>query len=291
MARQIGIIPIKGTIGELTFYNTPDDGPLVKKKTRVTGERVKNDPGYRLTMLNAAEFTISIRSAQFLREALSSLLFPIADGKLSSRMNQELVKVVQLDEVNGLGERVPYSDTLTALEGFDFNRKLRLKEAFTALYSTTYDVAGKEMYIDIPGFTPSIHIQAPTYVEYFQLVSGAAVVDFEGRHFVHDFWATDRVPLNKEPIDAVRFSYPMTIPPGYTLFTALGVLFYARLDNIPKEAISQRKRRKLKSQRWEDGLVPFTGALSLVKVIAGEVKVKSDGRRDDEWMMDGLGIA
>lgn len=293
MARQVGIIHITGTIDELTFYETLDDGHLVKKKTRVTGERVKTDPGFLRTMLNAAEFKTSIRSAQLLRLALNNLLFPIADGKLSSRMNKELVKVVQLDSVNGLGERMPYSNNLTALEGFDFNRHLRLQDAFTSRFQVNHDVENKEIRIDIPGFTPSKEVHAPDYVECFQLINGAAAVDFEDRKFAHAFWETERVPLDKEPVDSLQFRYPMNLPPGYTLFVALGVVFYAQLDKIPKNATSQRKRQKLKSQKWKDGFVPFTGALSLVKVIAGEDKDHGRGDREqgDEWMMDGLGIA
>jgi hypothetical protein len=295
MARQIGIIPIKGTIDGLTFYETPDDGHLVKQKTRVTGERVKNDPDYRRTMLNAAEFKISIRSAQLLRHGLNNLLFPIADGKLSSRMNKELVQVVQMDDENDYGERMACSSNLTALEGFDFNRHLRLQDVFAVNYSLYHDEVNKEMHIDIPEFTPSAQVHAPEYVEYFQLISGAAIMDFETSHVVREFWATEQIRLNKEPVDIVQFRYPANIPPGYTLFVALGVLFYAQLDNIPKNATSQRKRQKLKSQKWKDGFVPFTGALSLVKVIAGEAKDtgygKGDGKEGDEWTMDGLGIA
>lgn len=291
MARQIGIIPIKGTIDGLTFYEHPDDGHLVKKKTRVTGERVKTDPGFRLTMLNAREFKTSLRSATLLREGLSNLLFPAADGKLSSRMNQALVKVVQMDDGNGYGERVVRCGNLTALEGFDFNRDLRLQDAFTPNFLVSLDVESNEMHVDVPEFTPSKAIHAPDYVEYFQLISGAAALNFETKHFTKGFWETEKVPLNKEPIDALRFHYPMKLPPGYTLFIALGVLFYAQLDNIPKNATSQRKRRKISKGVKEGAFVPFTGAVALIKVIAGEEEVPREQGQDGEWTMDGLGIA
>lgn len=297
MARQIGIIPIKGTIDGLTFYEHPDDGHLVKKKTRVTGERVKTDPGFRQTMLNAWEFKTSLRSATLLRYGLSNLLFPTADGKLSSRMNQALVKVVQMDEGHDYGERIARSSNLTALEGFDFNKNLRLQDAFTLKFQVIHDEASGEMHVDVPGFTPSKAIHAPDYVEYFKLISGAAAVNFETKHYVQGFWETEQVPLDKEPIDALRFHYPMKLPPGYTLFIALGVLFFAQLNKIPKNATSQRKRRKLSKGVKEGAFVPFTGAVALIKVIAGEEEStdkrqeSGDGRQDDEWTMDGQGIA
>lgn len=291
MARQIGIIPIKGTIDGLTFYEHPDDGHLVKKKSRVTGERVKTDPGFRQTMLNAGEFKTSLRSATLLRKGLSKLLFPAADGKLSSRMNQALVKVVQMDRKNDYGERIARSSNLTTLEGFDLNRNLRLQDVFTPKFEVIHDLENKETHVDVPGFTPSKSIHAPEYVEYFQLISGAAAVNFETKHYTQDFWETEQVPLDKEPIDSLRFHYPMKLPPGYTLFVGLGVLFYAQLDKIPKNATSQRKRRKISQGVKEGAFVPFTGAVALIKVIAGEEEQEPEARRqDDEWEMDGLGI-
>lgn len=293
MARQVGVFPIKGTIDELTFYSTPDDGHLVKRKTRVTGTRVKTDPHFTRTMLNAAEFTTSFRSAQLLRKALDSILFPIVDGKLSGRMNQEMVKVVQLDPVNGLGERTPHYSTITTLEGFDFNRKLKLQEALMAEHTIDHDEVNQSISIHVPAFTPAADINAPAYVEHFKLLSGMAVLNFEEKRFAHEFWATELLARDKEPIEALRFVHSAKIPPGYTLFLALGILFYAQLDNIPKDATSQRKRIRLKGQRRKDGITPFTGSLALVKVIPGEEKAKElkDKSRDDEWEMDGLGLA
>lgn len=290
MARQVGVFPIKGTIDELTFYWTPDDGHLVKRKTNVTGKRVKTDPGFARTMLNAAEFTTSFRSAQLLRKALDHILFPIVDGKLSGRMNQEMVRVVQLDPINGLGERLPHCSKLTTLEGFDFNRKLMLKEALLTDYSIDHDEANQSISIHIPSFTPATHINASAYVEHFKLLGGLAMVNFEEKRFAHEFWGTEILVRDQEAIDPIRFTYPAKIPSGCTLFLTLGVLFYAQLDDIPKDAMSQRKRIRLKAQRWKDGITPFTGALSLVKVIAGEEKGKEE-KRDDVWEMDGLGIA
>lgn len=295
MARQKGIIPITGTIDELTFYKHPDDGHLVKKKTGVTSERVKNDPDFKLTRLKAAEFKTAIHSGQLLRLALDKLLFPIADGKLSSRMNKEMVKVAQLDKVHRLGERVPSAGNLTTLEGFNFNGKLLLQDAFTVAYSVQYDVVSREMCIEVPGFKPWEHVHAPDYVEYFQLVSGTAVVNFAKKQFTNDLKKGPLLPFNKQAVDDVRFSHPAPLTMGQTLFAALGIVFYAPVEKIPKEAISQRKRWKVKARADKEGTTRFTGALSLVKVIAGEPEVNGqepgDERQDDEWMVDGLGIA
>ncbi|WP_315818594.1 hypothetical protein [Paraflavitalea speifideaquila] len=292
MARQIGIMPIKGTIDELTFYEHPDDGALVRKKSRVTGEQVKTKPTYLATMQNAAEFKTSIHTGQILRGALARLLFPIADGKLSSRMNRELLKMVQQDKENRLGERMAYKGNLSMLEGFQFNRHLSLQDVFAPGIEITTDPLKGEIFIEVPGFKPTKDITAPKYVEHLQLICGGAVIDFENGHYVNEFWATERIPNTKEPVEELRFSYRNSIPAGYTMFLALGVLLYARLDNVPKEATSKRKRRRLNRLSEENGMVAFGGALALVKVIVGEPRSASGNEtRNGEWEVDGLGIA
>ena len=43
MARQKGIIKLRGTIGDITFYKT-QDGHLAREKGGVDASRIKNDP-------------------------------------------------------------------------------------------------------------------------------------------------------------------------------------------------------------------------------------------------------
>ena len=43
MARQKGIIKLKGTIGDITFYKT-QDGHLAREKGEIDASRIKNDP-------------------------------------------------------------------------------------------------------------------------------------------------------------------------------------------------------------------------------------------------------
>ena len=43
MARQKGIIKLKGTIGGITFYKT-QDGHLAREKGEIDASRIKNDP-------------------------------------------------------------------------------------------------------------------------------------------------------------------------------------------------------------------------------------------------------
>ncbi len=48
MARQKGIIKLKGTIGDISFYKTTD-GHLAREKGGVEKDRIMNDPAFQRT--------------------------------------------------------------------------------------------------------------------------------------------------------------------------------------------------------------------------------------------------
>jgi len=60
MARQSGIIPLKGTIGNITFYKTKA-GHLAREKGGVDAGRIATDPAFIRTRENGAEFGRAVR--------------------------------------------------------------------------------------------------------------------------------------------------------------------------------------------------------------------------------------
>jgi hypothetical protein len=52
MARQVGDIIIVGTIDDITFYKMEGEG-YARKKSRLTGKRVKKDPKFKRSMQSA----------------------------------------------------------------------------------------------------------------------------------------------------------------------------------------------------------------------------------------------
>jgi len=56
MARQKGIIKLKGTIGDITFYKTSQDGHLALEKGGIEKSRIESDPAFQRTRENGAEF-------------------------------------------------------------------------------------------------------------------------------------------------------------------------------------------------------------------------------------------
>lgn len=73
MARQKGIIKLKGKIGDISFYKT-QDGHLAREKGGVDGERIANDPAFVRTRENGAEFGSSANSGKTLRDSIRTMM-------------------------------------------------------------------------------------------------------------------------------------------------------------------------------------------------------------------------
>src|SRR6478609_1487692 len=120
MARQKGIIKLKGTIGDITFYKTKD-GHLAREKGGIDASRIKNDPAFQRTRENGSEFGRAGKAGKTLRTALRTLLMNSADSRMVSRLTQAMMKVIQADSVSERGLRNVIDGEASLLTGFEFN--------------------------------------------------------------------------------------------------------------------------------------------------------------------------
>ncbi len=65
MARQKGLIKLKGTMGDITFYRTKD-GYMAREKGGITAERLQNDPRLQKTREKIAQFKKAGKSRKLL---------------------------------------------------------------------------------------------------------------------------------------------------------------------------------------------------------------------------------
>ena len=126
MARQGGILKIKGTIGGITFYKSSLDGHLLREKGGVSGDRIANDPAFARTRENGQEFGNSCNCSKYLRDALRTLMMNAADTRVSARLTQRNMQILKMDTVSERGARTVNSGLATAegkdlLVGFNFN--------------------------------------------------------------------------------------------------------------------------------------------------------------------------
>ncbi|KIA86491.1 hypothetical protein [Flavobacterium sp. AED] len=229
MARQKGIIKLKGTIGDITFYKT-QDGHLAREKGGIDASRIKNDPAFQRTRENGAEFGRAGKAGKILRTALRAVLINSADGRMVSRLTQQMVKVIQADVTSVRGLRNIIDGEAELLSGFEFNIRGKLGTSLFAPFVGTIDRATGDISVDLASFIPTNMIIAPSGSTHFKIISAGAEIDFEAETFVVTNSETAILPWDTAPTVAISQTNPVT--PGSTkpLFLALGVEFYQEVN-------------------------------------------------------------
>lgn len=229
MARQKGIIKLKGTIGDITFYKT-QDGHLAREKGGIDASRIANDPAFQRTRENGSEFGRAGKAGKMLRTALRPLLINSADSRMVSRLTQAMIKVIQADMVSERGLRNVIDGEAELLFGFEFNIRGKLGTTLFAPFVATIDRVAGEISVAIDSFIPANMIAAPSGTTHYKIISGGAEIDFEAESFVVATSETAILPwdgIATAPINQVN---AVTANASKPLFLALGVEFFQELN-------------------------------------------------------------
>ena len=229
MARQKGIIKLKGTIGDITFYKT-QDGHLAREKGGIDASRIASDPAFQRTRENGSEFGRAGKAGKLLRTAFRPLLLNSADSRMVSRLTQRMVKVIQADLVSERGLRNVIDGESELLFGFEFNIRGKLGTSLFAPFVATIDRVAGEVTVDLASFIPANMIAAPSGTTHFKIISGGAEVDFETETFVVSSSETAILPWDNTATAVINQVNAVTPASTKPLFLALGVEFYQQIN-------------------------------------------------------------
>jgi hypothetical protein len=229
MARQKGIIKLKGTIGDITFYKT-QDGHLAREKGGIDASRIASDPAFQRTRENGSEFGRAGKAGKILRTSLRSLLINSADGRMVSRLTQKMVKVIQADTISVRGLRNVIDGEAELLQGFEFNIRGKLGTSLFAPFVGTIDRVAGTITVDIAPFIPANMIAAPSGTTHFKIISAGSEVDFEAETFVEAHSETAILPWDNVETVAISQENAVTAASTKPLFLALGVEFFQEVN-------------------------------------------------------------
>jgi hypothetical protein len=229
MARQKGIIKLKGTVGGITFYKT-QDGHLAREKGGVDASRIKNDPAFQRTRENGSEFGRAGTAGRVLRTAIRGLLLNSADNRMVSRLTQAMTKVIQADATSIRGERNVIDGEAELLDGFEFNIRGKLGTSLYAPFVPTIDRVTGQIKVVIPSFIPANMIAAPSGTTHYKIISAGAEIDFALETYVAPTSASAILPWSIAP--SVALTQTNTVTPASTkpLFLMLGIEFYQQVN-------------------------------------------------------------
>ncbi|ESU22631.1 hypothetical protein FEDK69T_18870 [Flavobacterium enshiense DK69] len=220
---------MKGTIGDITFYKT-QDGHLAREKGGIDASRIASDPAFQRTRENGSEFGRAGKAGKVLRTALRGLLLNSADGRMVSRLTQQMVKVIQADTTSVRGLRNVIDGEAELLTGFEFNIRGKLGTSLFAPFVATIDRVTGEIKIDLASFIPSNMIAAPTGTTHYKIISAGAEIDFEAESFMEAHSETAILPWDVTPTAAISQTNMVTPNSVHPLFLTLGIEFYQQVN-------------------------------------------------------------
>jgi hypothetical protein len=230
MAKQKGILPVKGTIGNLTFYKS-QDGYLVREKGGIDAQRIASDPAFQRTRENGAEFGRAGKAGKLLRNAVRALSQNASDSKMISRLTKEMMRVIKTDQVNPRGLRNVIDGEAELLQDFEFNSNSKLDATLYAPYTGVIDRVAGTLSVDIPPFIPANMIAAPVGATHFRINAAGAEIDFEGNLYVTGAESTPELPWDNVLTNVISLSNTVTANSTHPLFLLLGIEFFQEVNS------------------------------------------------------------
>jgi len=229
MAKQTGIIKLKGTIGDISFYKSAD-GHLARTKGGVDANRIANDPAFQRTRENGSEFGRAGRGGKVIRNAIRVLLQNAKDKRVVSRLTKSLVAVTKTDTANERGLRTIEDGDMNTLKGFEFNVNGKLGSTLFTPYATTLDRATGDVGMTIAPFAPTVRIAAPGGTTHFKVVMGAAELDFPNETSTFESDETAILPYDGADTAAIALSVALTANSVLPILQVVGIEFYQEVN-------------------------------------------------------------
>ena len=232
--KQHGIIKLKGTYDDVTFFESKD-GFLARKKGGVSKERIKSDPQFARVRENDQEFGSAASAGKLLRDTLNALMRNAKDFRVVSRMTQVMSKIQKLDAISARGGRnvgagIADPTAQALLKGFEFNNRSQMSTVLQKPFSTDVFTGN----ITITGLEPINDIRIPDGATHVTLRGAYANVNFGSR--VSNIEYSNEVNL---PLDTARTNVvlaPVSVPAGTgTKLYLLQIEFFQLVNAVQYE--------------------------------------------------------
>jgi hypothetical protein len=197
MAKQKGIIKIRGTIGDITFFKAKDGDMYAREKTSIDGERIKNDPNFIRTRENGKEFGAAGKDAKLIRDAFNSNLVTAKDYRAHSRLVRLLMQISKLDTTSVRGSRTVGTAIISPtamglLKGFNFNINAQLAEILKKPYALNIATG----VTTVNGLIPVNDVLPPEGATHVTLRGAWGKIDFVNRVFNVSQTNAVNLPIN-----------------------------------------------------------------------------------------------
>ena len=208
MAKVKGIIQLKGTVGEINFYNRKGVPVARKSGGGFNGKAIKTKDSMVRVRENGSEFKGCMQSVQFFKMGLQPFLRSFKDGTLHERLVSLFTKLKDLDLVSARGSRTVFGGLQSAA-----GQEL-LKNYVLTSGSRLEDVLHQKVVFDWPiGFSiPDFEgkrVSFPGGATHLALQIGYLSLDFETR--TSNFGSSEVVYLGNNDVGAIAIPAPAPV--------------------------------------------------------------------------------
>ena len=228
MARQKGIIVIKGTIDGLNFYVRSGQALVRKAGGGFNGDAIKKKATMVRVRENGSEFGGCMRVTQHFKRALRPLLVLFKDGTMHYRLVQLFTQIKDCDVVSERGKRRVGGGLLTELgkerlRGYLFTPGFDLQKVLKQSFRFEWGLSG----FCIDSFSVS-KVGFPKGASHMELIVCWLVFDFEG--FDYEFHQSDVVLIGKDYSGSTLEIPPVALPEGNGV--KVGVVFLRFVQEV-----------------------------------------------------------
>ncbi len=264
MAKQKSYLKLRGTLDELTFYES-NGKHYVRRKGGIEKDRILKDKAFKRTRENMNEFKGASKVATELRFALSELISQLGGTTVMGRLLGIMRKII------GAGPGIRGKRPLLIfpkkqlLDGFEFNEKNSFRSVFQVNYDVpTVDENRSVTTWTVPPFNWEHQLTLPTGASHYQFVLATVVLtDFQFSEEKEEYLSVDPELMLKRAVaqsDLFEAEAPFTeaitlttdlelaeaMPETAVTVTVAGLLFFQEVDGQLYSLNSEQSLRVLK---------------------------------------------
>jgi len=251
MARQLGHVKYKGTIGEIRHFKIKGmTGNFAGLKGGATGDQIKNDPGFVRTRENMNEFSACARAGRSVRMGLNLLMKQMSDAQLTGRLTAIMKKINLEDQTEARGYRAILVSTQSRyLLGLNFNKNFSFDGSFIAPFSLENNEERNSSTMTIPAFSPTKSVIAPAGATHFRLINAVSVIsDFsfnattgiyepiqpelnETSNVAYSAYLDLKLEIAAPTVITSAFAGAIDMTEDVTVLNSIGIEFYQKAGN------------------------------------------------------------
>lgn len=214
MARQLGHVKYKGTIGDIRHFKIKGmSGHFAGLNGGATAEQIKNGASFVRTRENMNEFAGCATVGKSIRAGQAQLMKQMSDPQFTGRLTGIIKKINLEDQSEARGVRAILITAVPQhLIGLNFNRNNTVEGSFSGKFETVANEARSSVTLTVEAFKPLEQLKVPAGATHFRFVNSISVISDYAYNAVTKVYEPIEPALNE--LSKVTYSDYIEIAPG-----------------------------------------------------------------------------